>query len=80
MSKMSDKNPTPLFVRIIMYPYLCWYEWNDNRKSRKEWLKNNVNKTPTDALGHNHEWEEHKDEGWVYCWICKEEKEINQKN
>lgn len=42
------------------------HKWNDN--------------TTTDALGHNHEWDEmwHKDEngnhvrkeGWVFCWIC----------
>ena len=25
---------------------------------------------------HDHEWEEHYKEGWVFCWICGEEKDF----
>lgn len=73
----NDKNPTPLFIRIIMYPIVCVYDYYDRKKKRKEYYERNINPSTTDGLGHNHEWEEHKKEGWVYCWICGQEKEHN---
>jgi hypothetical protein len=44
------------------------------RRERK--IQRRIDATVTDGLGHNHEWEEHREEGKVFCWICGDEKEI----
>ena len=72
----GEKNPTPLIVRIIMYPYVYWYEWREKLRERKEYYENNINPNNHDGLGHKHEWGDHEKDGCVYCWVCKEEREL----
>jgi len=37
-----------------------------------------MNDKTTDALGHNHEWDEDKEKGWAYCWVCNAKKKIEK--